>query len=313
MRIIKSHRLRGKTIAAAQRAHTENQASPALAQQRMVDIFERYLGKKPSDKCLDKAQTLLNHHFTNRTRAEKQNFTTNLFAVCARRDLRFAAALPLAQLCDMPRSLARIQVIADCRHAEVGLNAGALEKAYVTVFERERIAEALTFHFANMLSLEDMQAAVGFFTDPAVSAAREHIAALLRGTPEAEPLGIDLVGLSLTNTYLEANPPGPLAGVEPAIEAKVRALLRATWSPSVSLAGMLALCRGLRHAELDLLLGFCASQTHQALLNACESFATGLPGVRQPAFDAGLTEAFRDHTRAAPGGGKGDANAPAPT
>ncbi len=310
MKIFRTHRLRGKTITAAQRAYTENLGAPALAQQRMLDIFEGYLDKKPHHKSLGKAQVLLNHHFSNRTRAEKQVFTTSLFAVCARRHPHFAAAAPLAQICNMAQSMARIQAIAQCQNTEASVDAAALEQAYAMVFERERTAEALVFHLAGVLSMQDMRVSVAFLTDPAVIAVRKHIASLLCNTPEADPLAIDLVGHSEANTHLQASPPGPLPGVNPAIEAKVRALLQATWSPAVSLAGMLALCCGLKHAQLDLLLGFCTSDAYQRLLAACEDFTVALPGMCERALDWELEEAFRDHTRAKPSSSGHDAHAP---
>ena len=295
MSIFRSHRLRGQTIDAAQRAHIQNPPDPAGVQRRMVDIFDGYLDKKRPEKLLEKAQSLLQHHPCNRTRPEQMNFTASLFTACAHRDVRMAAAAPLAQLCHMAQSMAHDQAILDCSSSKDPIDIVALEKSYYEVFARQRVPEALTFYFARMLPVESMHAHIAFFTDPAVVGVRRHIADLLRDTPEADPIGIDLVGRSLQNHDLTNSPPGPLEGVRPEIEKKVRALCDATWSPAISLAGTLALCHGLQEAQVDLLLGFYTSEAHQAFLQVCERFTAALPEAHQPAIECGLTEALRDH------------------
>ena len=291
MRIFHSHRLRRQTIQTAQRANMRHREDAFVVQQNMTDIFTAYLEKKSPEKRLRKAQALLNHHPTNRTRAEKASFTSSLFGVCAQGNPRFAAAEPLAHFCDMARSLARNQAIADCRHDGTGVDAMALEKAYMAVFERERVYEALTFHLAHTLSLEDMNLHIERFTSPAVTAARQEVAKALSDTPEAEPLGIDLVGRSLAHAALE----GALAGPAEDIDPEIRQLLEAAGSSPVSTAGTYALCRSLSRASRDLLLELYQAPPLQMLLQACDRFIAALPGVHLPALDAGLDDAFREH------------------
>ena len=295
MRIFSSHRLRGQTVNAAQRVHMESPPDTEGVQARMADVFDGYLDKKRPEQLLKKAQALLQHHPCNRTRPEQVNFTTGLFAACAHRDVRIAAAVPLAHLCHIAQSMARDQAIVDCSSSKDPIDLVTLEQSYREIFERQRVPEALTFYFARMLPVASMHDHVAFLTDPAVLAARKHIVDLLQDTPESHPIGIDLVGRSLQNSDLTNSPAGPLEGVRPEIEKKVRALCDATWSPAISLAGMLALCHGLEESELDLLLAFCASDGHQAFLQVCERFTAALPEVYQPAIEWGLTEAFRDH------------------